>query len=327
MNKIESIDHDRLFKELILTFFVEFLELFFPQLMDYLDPDSITFLDKEILTDVTAGEKYEGDLIAQVKFAGQDTYFLIHIEAQSTSKTSFNRRMFTYFARFHEKFALPIYPIVIFSYDRPQRSASKQYEVSFPDLKVLEFNYQVIQLNRLNWRDFLNQANPVASALMAKMRIEKKDRPKVKAECLRLLVTLNLNPAKMQLISGFVDTYLNLNRSEEILFQEEISTFIEPIQEGVMQITTSWMLQGIEQGIKQGIEQGVERGQRSLVMRLIQHKFGKVNSNLASKINNLNGLQLEALGEALLDFSSVGDLINWLEEQYLSQKKGVKREG
>jgi predicted transposase YdaD len=90
MNKTESIDHDRLFKELISTFFVEFLELFFPQLMDYLDQDSITFLDKEVFTDVTTGEKYESDLIAQIKFAGQDTYFLIHIEAQSTSKTDFN---------------------------------------------------------------------------------------------------------------------------------------------------------------------------------------------------------------------------------------------
>ncbi|MFN7566977.1 MAG: flagellar assembly protein H, partial [Microcystis sp.] len=38
-----NIDHDRLFKELISTFFVEFIELFFPQLIDYLDRDSITF--------------------------------------------------------------------------------------------------------------------------------------------------------------------------------------------------------------------------------------------------------------------------------------------
>ncbi|BCU13831.1 hypothetical protein OA58_10930 [Microcystis aeruginosa NIES-88] len=38
-----NIDHDRLFKELISTFFVEFIELFFPQVMDYLDRDSITF--------------------------------------------------------------------------------------------------------------------------------------------------------------------------------------------------------------------------------------------------------------------------------------------
>ena len=43
----------------------------------------------------------------------------------------------------------------------------------------------------------MQQANPVASALMAKMNIADSDRPKVKLECLRLLATLRLNPAKM----------------------------------------------------------------------------------------------------------------------------------
>lgn len=204
--------------------------------------------------------------------------------------------MFTYFARFHEKFALPVYPIVIFSYDSPNKEADKQYEVIFPDFKVLEFNYQVIQLNRLNWRDFLNQSNPVASALMAKMKIDPKDRPKVKAECLRLLVTLKLDPARMQLISGFVDTYLTLNRSEEIQFQTEIDTFSQPVQEDVMEFTTSWMRQG----------------QVSLVIRQIKHKFGEVNSALVEKIESLNSSQLEDLGEALLDFSTIDDLVNWL---------------
>ncbi|NCR01126.1 MAG: flagellar assembly protein H, partial [Microcystis aeruginosa L211-101] len=66
-----NIDHDRLFKELISIFFVEFIELFFPQLINYLDRDSITFLDKEVFTDVTEGERYESDLVAQVKFRGK----------------------------------------------------------------------------------------------------------------------------------------------------------------------------------------------------------------------------------------------------------------
>ena len=47
-------------------------------------------------------------------------------------------------------------------------------------------------------------------------------------------------------------------------------------------------------------------------MRLIQHKFGEVNSNLATKLENLNSVQLGALGEALLDFSSIDDLTTWL---------------
>ncbi|HEY9876014.1 MAG TPA: hypothetical protein V6D12_21465 [Candidatus Obscuribacterales bacterium] len=34
------IDHDRLFKELISTFFVEFLELFFPEVIAYQNKNS-----------------------------------------------------------------------------------------------------------------------------------------------------------------------------------------------------------------------------------------------------------------------------------------------
>jgi hypothetical protein len=69
-----NIDHDRLFNELISTFFIEFIELFFPQLIDYLDRESITFLDKEVFTDVTEGERYESDLVAQVKFRGKESF-------------------------------------------------------------------------------------------------------------------------------------------------------------------------------------------------------------------------------------------------------------
>ncbi len=65
----ERIDHDRLFKELISTFFIEFIELFFPEVLKYIDTNSVSLLDKEIFTDVTAGDKYETDLIAKVRFS------------------------------------------------------------------------------------------------------------------------------------------------------------------------------------------------------------------------------------------------------------------
>ncbi len=51
------IDHDRLFKELLTTFFWEFIEFFLPEVALYLERDSISFIDKEIFTDVTAGER------------------------------------------------------------------------------------------------------------------------------------------------------------------------------------------------------------------------------------------------------------------------------
>jgi predicted transposase YdaD len=80
---------------------------------------------------------------------------------------------------------------------------------------------------------------------MSKMKIAKKDRPKVKAECLRLLLTLRLDPAKTRLVSKFVDTYLRLDLREEKTFQAEIDK-LEPAQkEGIMETLTSWEERGM----------------------------------------------------------------------------------
>jgi predicted transposase YdaD len=244
-----SISHDQKFKELISTFFMEFLELFLPELARTIAPDSVVFREQEYFVDLVEGETNIIDLLAEVQLAGEDATVLVHIEPQSTSRAVFPQRMFFYFSRLHQKHLKRIYPIAIFSYDQPAAAATTQYSVEFPDLKVLEFNFKTIQLNRLNWRDFIDRPNPVAAALMAKMQIEPQDRPKVKAECLRLLVTLKLNPAKTALISQFVDTYLRLNAKEEQMFQTEIDTMDIAQREEIMQATTSWEEKGIAAGI------------------------------------------------------------------------------
>ena len=143
---------------------------------------------------------------------------------------------------------------------------------------------------------------------MSKMSIAPEDRPKVKAECLRLLVTLKLNPAKMQLISGFIDTYLRLNKIEKEKFQTEIGTLIKEEKEEVMQIVTSWM----EEGIEKGIERGIER-EKNLILRQINRKFGQINRELETEIRSLNIEIIEALGEAIFDLDTVQDLQTWLE--------------
>jgi hypothetical protein len=300
------IDHDRLFKELLTTFFVEFLELFLPEVLTYLEQDSIEFLDKEVFTDVTAGERYEADLIVKAKFLGQDSCFLIHVENQSSKQASFDKRMFRYFSRLYEKFDIPVYPIVLLSYDSPKTPETNIHQVAFPHKVILQFNYDVIQLNQLNWRDFLRQQNPVATALMAKMNIAPAERRQVKFECLRLLATLKLDPARMRLISGFIDTYLRLSPQEQELLQADIATIEPRQQEEVMEIVTSWM--------EEGIEQGKEQATLSLVMRLLPRRVGTLTPELEARVQQLSLTQLEDLSVALLDFSSVEDLTAWLEQ-------------
>ncbi len=297
------IDHDRLFKELLTTFFVEFIELFLPEVATYLSRDSIVPLDKEVFTDVTVGPRYETDILMQARFKEEEAYFLIHLENQSQSEADFDKRMFRYFARLHEKHDKPIYPIVLFSHDTPLREEPNFYRVEFTDLRVLEFKYKVIQLNRLNWRDFLRQPNPVASALMAKMQIAPEDRPKVKLECLRMLIGLGLSPAKKHLISGFVDIYLQLNPTEQIDYESEREKIEPSNKEEVMQLETSWSRQGRK-------SEAV-----SISMRLLNRKVGPLGPEWEQKLETLSLEQLEALSEALLDFSSMTDLTAWLESQ------------
>ncbi|MBE9146425.1 DUF4351 domain-containing protein [Planktothrix mougeotii] len=305
------IDHDRLFKELIQTFFWEFIELFIPEILDYVEQDTLTFLPEEIFTDVTSGDKRKIDLLAQVKWQGKDSYFLIRLENQAYNQKEFERRMFHYFARLDAKYLLPIFPIVIFSYDEPKRPEKSQYIVNFPNKKILEFNYTAIQLNNLNWRSFLNQPNPVAAALMAKMDFQPQERVRVKLECLRMLVTLQLNPAKIELISGFIDTYLRLNVTEEQQLETELKQANLVEEEQIMEIVTSWM----EKGIEQGLEQGIGKGEQKIIKRQLKRRFTTISPNLENQINNLSSEQIENLADLIFDFQSLEDFINWLDQQ------------
>ena len=314
------MDHDRLFKELLTTFFVEFLELFLPEIAAALDRDTaVVPMDKEVFTDVTLGEKHEVDVLMKARFRGEDAFFLIHVENQSTAQADFPKRMFRYFARLTEKYDLPVYPVVLFSYDAPQRREPTTFQVRFPGKNVLRFEYAVIQLNRLPWRRFMRQENPVASALMAKMKMRTEDRPRVKAECLRLLASLRLDPARATVIGVFVESYLALTAQEMTQYERVMEKFTPTERTETMELMTSWQREGIVQGITegrtQGITEGRTQGKEALVVRLIRRRLGAVPAQATARLSLLSAEQLDELGEALLDFETPADLEAWLAEQ------------
>ena len=310
------MDHDRLFKELLTTFFVEFLDLFFPDLAATLDREAgVVPMDKEVFTDIGLSETHEVDVVMRARFRTEDAYFLVHIENQATPQPDFPRRMFRYFARLTERYDLPVYPVVIFSYDAPQRQEPNLFQVTFPGKNVLRFEYAVIQLNRLPWRRFVRQENPVASALMAKMKMRPEDRPRVKLECLRLLASLKLDPARARLIGVFVDSYLELSAAELARYERTLSGLAPAERQETMEMMTSWERDGLTRGIAQGITQGITQGKEALVVRQLRRRFGTVPAPTVARVAALPAEQLDDLGEALLDFSSAADLERWLAQR------------
>lgn len=62
-------------------------------------------------------------------------------------------------------------------------------------------------------------------------------------------------------------------------------------------------------------EQAVQSGEQRLVLRLLNRRIGEIDASLIERVQGLSIEQLENLGEALLDFSSVADLSAWLNQQ------------
>ena len=97
----------------------------------------------------------------------------------------------------------------------------------------------------------------------------------MKAECLRLLATLKLDPARMQLISGFVDTYLRLDDTEKQVFQAAISTMGLDEQEEIMEIVTSWQ------------QEGAQKTREEIALNLLKRGM------IVQEISQVTGLSLE----------------------------------
>ncbi|HUK90306.1 MAG TPA: DUF4351 domain-containing protein, partial [Blastocatellia bacterium] len=69
------------------------------------------------------------------------------------------------------------------------------------------------------------------------------------------------------------------------------------------------------QGIQQGIQQGKQKGAAEVTLRVLRRRFGAVGPRIEQRVTSRPVEQLEELGEALLDFTSLEDVERWLSEK------------
>ena len=69
----------------------------------------------------------------------------------------------------------------------------------------------------------------------------------------------------------------------------------------------------IQRGEQIGEQRGKQKGEATLILLLLNQKFGETSAELEQKIQALSTNQLEELGKAVLNFSSQNDLTTWLE--------------
>ena len=295
-----NIDHDRLYKELLQTFFKEFMELFYPKVSAVIDYGHLKFLSEEVFSDLVGGTTERVDLAVETMLLEEGgnrerqedkTLIIIHLEPQSYYQEDFPERMFLYSSKLYEKYRRRILPIAVFSHARQQREPSR-FSWSFPFLKVMNFRYYSLQLRKKGWRRFVRTDNPVAAALLSSMGYNKKQRVAVKFEFLRMVTRLRLDPARMKLLTVFFETYLQLTTSENEQLLKKIDRTNLKEEVAMMEWMTSWEKMGLEKGLKQGREEGVLKSKEEIAAKMLAKGLdpamvGEVTGLSADKINKL----------------------------------------
>lgn len=238
-----------------------------------------------MFTDLIDGESRKADIIIETKLKDRETLIIIHVEPQSYGQPNFHERMYHYFSLLYNRYRKPILPIAIFTYDQ-KRLEQNQFTVSFPFFHVLTFQFLMIELKKMNWRSFIHTNNPVAAALISKMGYTEQERVQVKKEFLRMLVKMELNSAKAELINGFFETYLTLNKSEEEELMEEIKQLDQNESEQIFKLPNSWREKGIAEGIqKEKRQTALEMLREGLSVEVI----AKVTKLSRNEIEDLRG--------------------------------------
>jgi hypothetical protein len=254
--------HDLLFKQLIHTFFKDFLEVFFPDVHDAIDFLSVKPLSEEVHTDMFEGSTRRLDIVIETKLKDTDAVVIVHIEPQSSAQPHFHERMHQYFSLLYNKYRKPIIPIAVLTYNESWER--NEYTMAFPFFHVLTFHFMTLHLRKQNWRAFIHSNNPAAAALLSTMGYTEKERIQVKIEFLKMMARMTLDPARQRLIYGFFETYLKLTDEEEEKLMEEIKKL--PEAEEILELPISYE----EKGKAIGFKEGKLEGKREVALQLLR---------------------------------------------------------
>jgi Domain of unknown function (DUF4351) len=105
--------------------------------------------------------------------------------------------------------------------------------------------------------------------------------------------------------------YLSEKSSESGLTREE-EDFMKTMQE-IDTLYRAEMNRARLEGQLQGEREGELKGQQELVLRLLTRRVGELPIDLETSVRALPVERLEALGEALLDFTRMEDAIVWFD--------------
>ncbi len=303
-------EYDSPWKDILQTNFKEFMQFFFPAAHDEIDwTKKIDFLDKEleeVTKDAEIGRRFADKLVKLYLNNGEEQWILVHVEVQSQEESDFAARMYTYNYRIYDRYKKSVASLAILGDDNSSWKPSQfgyslfgcTLNFKFPIVKLLDYQQRISELE--------TDGNPFATVVMAHLAAMNtlRDRNERKVQKLALVQRLyqqGLEEQDVVNLLAFVDWMLTLPSDLEAEFKRE-----------VQQLEAGRRMKYVTSFERSGIEIGKQQEALSMVTRQLNRRLGNLDDALLERVRSLSVEQLEALGEALLDFTSVADLTTWL---------------
>lgn len=242
-------------------------------------------------------EPIRADSVTFLKFQGQ----ILHLEFQVKleSEPPLPLRFLDYWVRLYRLYRLPIYQVLVLL--RPPAEGT-EIESAFV-LGTTRHEYQVVKMWEQDPTLFLNDP-----ALLPLATLTAADSPIQLLEQVAQQVSTIESSKQRQELSAYAQLMAGLRFDKALIRQV--------FQEGIMRESVIYqdiLQEGETKGRAEGKIEGKLEGERSLVLRLLSRRFGSISPNAQAQIQALSLTQIEALGEALLDFSAPDDLTCWLQ--------------
>ena len=217
---------------------------------------------------------------------------LLHLEFQTKleSNPPLPLRTIDYWVRLYRLYRLPITQIIVLLLPPSEDTV---IETAFI-VENTRHEYQVLRLREQEPELFLNDPALLPLATLAATT----DSEALLRETAQRVSQLEVE--RKQEVSTYTQILAGL-KFEKALIQKIF-------REGMMR--ESVIYQDI---LEEGREEGRSQGELNLIIRLLTRRFGAVDETVRSRIVTLPLALLEDLGEALLDFAEIEDLINWLQ--------------
>jgi predicted transposase YdaD len=254
----------------------------------------------------------ENDVLIKVLSPEQGPFLLLN-EIQLRYSQKMPLRMRAYAALAEERYNLSVYPVLIniLPHSRTQK-IPESYQSEFMGLKATQ-DYRVINLWEIEASLVFQQE--ITSLLPFVPILKGGGEESMVRQAVKELRTKEQLSELEPLLSFFASFVLEIPIIQKIMRWDmtvlrESPWYQEILKEGL----EKGEKQGLQRGLQQGLQQGEKAEAINLISRQLKKRFGTVEVAMQERIRQLSVPQLEALGESLLDFTSLSDLLCWLDQ-------------